>query len=148
MSRSKYNREVKKADPASFIKEEILSAGDALFYPKQGDTLSCHYKGMLQDGTVFDNSYDRGQTIFFILGSKQVIPGWEEVVQKMCRGQIVRATIPPDLGYGDKGFPPIIPPHATLIYEIELVSFSAVGSSKEYLTRDNKFDPNNPNNIL
>jgi FK506-binding protein 1 len=124
------------------VETKIIDAGDALFYPKVGDTLSVHYIGRVQrDGTVFDNSYDRGQTIYFILGAKQVIPGWEEVLPNMCRGQKVIATIPPELAYGQKGYPPLIPPHAVLEYEIELVSFSSVGTT-ENLARDNNYDPN------
>jgi FK506-binding protein 1 len=125
------------------VEVHILEAGDALFYPKIGDTLSCHYIGRVKkDKKEFDNSYNRGQTIYFILGAEQVIPGWEEVLPNMCRGQKIRATIPPELAYGTKGYPPLVPPNATLEYDIELVSFSSVGATTEVLARDNGKDPN------
>ena len=130
---------VENAKPVVEVK--IIDPGDALFYPQQGDTLSVHYIGRVKrDGTVFDNSYDRGTTIYFILGAGQVIEGWEEVLPKMCRGQKVLATVPPELAYGHKGYPPLIPPHAVLEYELELVSFSSVGTT-ENLARDNNYDP-------
>lgn len=132
----------KKKEASGTLEIEILKPGDAVFKPKIGDTCMVHYIGRLQDGTIFDNSYDRQQAIYFILGTKQVIPGWEEAIEQMSRGQHIRATIPPDLAYSTKGYPPIIPPNATLVYDIELISFSSVGVTDENVARDTgPFDP-------
>lgn len=88
---------------------------------ENGDTLSANYVGMLENGTVFDNSYDRGQPIEFVLGAGQLIKGWELGLPGMKEGGKRKLTIPPSLGYGDKGAGGIIPPKATLLFEIELV---------------------------
>lgn len=89
---------------------------------ESGDTLNAHYVGALENGTVFDNSYDRGQPIEFILGSGQLIKGWELGLIGMKEGGKRRLVIPPELGYGAKGAGKAIPPNATLLFEIELVS--------------------------
>lgn len=88
---------------------------------KDGDTVSVNYIGKLTDGTEFDNSYKRGQPIEFVLGSGQVIKGWDEGIKGMKIGEKARLTIPPSLGYGERGSPPIIPSNATLIFDVELV---------------------------
>lgn len=86
-----------------------------------GDTVSVHYTGMLSDGTTFDSSIPRGQPISFRLGSGMVIQGWEKGLLGMCVGEKRKLTIPPHLGYGENGMPPVIPPSATLIFTTELV---------------------------
>jgi FKBP-type peptidyl-prolyl cis-trans isomerase len=86
---------------------------------KNGTTVSVDYRGTLQDGTVFDESYKRGQTFDFQLPG-QVIQGWNLGVVGMKEGGKRRLTIPSNLAYGPQGSPPTIPPHATLIFEIEL----------------------------
>jgi FKBP-type peptidyl-prolyl cis-trans isomerase len=103
---------------------KILKAGDAIYFPKQYDSIAMHYIGYLADGTMFDNSYNRGQPLYFILGGGHVIQGWEQVLPMMSKGQKARVTIPPHLAYGDRGYPPVIPPQATLTYEIELLTFT------------------------
>ena len=103
----------------------ITRPGDACHFPKRMDSVAMHYIGWLADGTMFDNSYNRGQPIFFVLGAGQVIPGWESVLPMLSKGEKAKITIPPHLAYGDRGFPPIIPPKATLTYEVELVSFTS-----------------------
>ena len=139
---TKAKTKAKKKEASGTLEIEILKPGDAVFKPKIGDTCMVHYIGRLQDGTIFDNSYDRQQAIYFILGTKQVIPGWEQAIEQMSRGQHIRATIPPDLAYSTKGYPPIIPPNATLVYDIELISFSSVGVTDENVARDTgPFDP-------
>lgn len=75
----------------------VTKAGDAVNYPKMGDSVACHYIASLPDGTVFDNSFDRAQPIYFVLGGDQVIPGFEAVLPKMCRGQRCKVTIPPEV---------------------------------------------------
>lgn len=91
--------------------------------PKQGATVSVHYRGMLVDGTVFDSSYQRNQPIEFTLGVGQVIPGWDEGIQLLQKGAAARFVIPSHLAYGSSGAGGVIPPDATLIFEVELVNF-------------------------
>lgn len=102
-----------------------LKPGDAANFPKRMDSCAVHYIGYLQDGTMFDNSYERGQPMYFVLGAGHVIPGWESVMPQLSKGSRVRLTIPPHLAYGDRGYAPIIPPKAILTYEVELVSFTS-----------------------
>ena len=86
--------------------------------------ISVHYEGKLTDGTVFDASRPRGQPFSFTLGKGQVIKGWDLGVEGMAIGEIRRLTIPPELGYGVTGAGGIIPPNATLIFEVELLAVS------------------------
>jgi FKBP-type peptidyl-prolyl cis-trans isomerase FklB len=90
-------------------------------HPKPTSQVTVHYKGTLLDGKQFDSSYDRGQPATFTLN--QVIPGWTEGVQLMTAGSKYQFWIPSDLGYGPQGSPPTIPPNATLVFEVELLSF-------------------------
>jgi FKBP-type peptidyl-prolyl cis-trans isomerase FkpA len=90
--------------------------------PKAGDTVSVHYTGWLIDGTKFDSSVDRNEAFSFVLGAGQVIQGWDEGVATMCVGDKARLTIPPEKAYGPQGYPGIIPPNATLIFEVELLA--------------------------
>jgi FKBP-type peptidyl-prolyl cis-trans isomerase len=87
-----------------------------------GDTVTVHYVGTLLDGTKFDSSRSRGQPIVVRIGVGQVIKGWDEGVVGMRVGQLRVLKIPPDLGYGPRGHPPIIPANATLVFEIELLA--------------------------
>lgn len=86
-----------------------------------GKTVSVHYVGMLPDGTVFDASKPRGQAFSFTLGSGQVIKGWDQGVAGMKVGGKRQLVIPPDLAYGSQGAGSVIPPNATLIFEVELL---------------------------
>ncbi len=90
--------------------------------PTAGQTVEVHYTGWLLDGTVFDSSYDRGQTFTLVLGAGNVIPGWDEGLASMTVGSKRQLVIPPDLAYGEAGAGGAIPPNATLIFEVELIA--------------------------
>jgi FKBP-type peptidyl-prolyl cis-trans isomerase len=89
--------------------------------PKTGQTVVAHYTGMLPDGKKFDSSVDRGTPFKFKLGARQVIKGWDEGFSTMKVGEERRLIIPPDLGYGARGYPPVIPPNSTLIFDVKLL---------------------------
>lgn len=88
--------------------------------PASTDTVTTHYSGTLLDGTVFDSSYERGEPTSFPVN--RVIPGWTEALQLMQVGDKWELYIPTDLAYGSRGAPPVIPPFATLVFQIELIS--------------------------
>ena len=87
----------------------------------KGQKVKVHYTGKLEDGTVFDSSVKRGVPIEFTLGVGQVIKGWDEGIADMKVGEKRQLIIPPDLGYGPNGYPPVIPANSTLIFDTELV---------------------------
>jgi FKBP-type peptidyl-prolyl cis-trans isomerase len=101
------------------IEKLVAGTGPA---PKRGDIVNVHYTGWLTDGTKFDSSVDRNEPFSFALGAGQVIQGWDQGVATMQVGDKVRLTIPSNLAYGDGGYPGAIPPKATLIFEVELLS--------------------------
>ena len=112
-----------KYDNGLIVQDLIVGTGKSA---AKGDTLSANYIGTLQDGTKFDSSYDRGQPIQFVLGSGQLIQGWELGLGGMKEGGKRKLTVPPSLGYGAKGAGNVIPPNATLLFEIELVSVTKI----------------------
>jgi peptidylprolyl isomerase len=89
--------------------------------PQTGQTVSVHYTGWLADGTKFDSSLDGGQPFSFPIGQGKVIKGWDEGVATMKVGGKRRLMIPPELGYGASGYPPVIPANAQLIFDVELL---------------------------
>ncbi len=89
--------------------------------PKKGELVTVHYTGWLTTGEKFDSSVDRREPFQFVLGAKQVIGGWDQGVATMVVGDKVKLTIPPELGYGRGGYPGVIPPNATLVFEVELL---------------------------
>jgi FKBP-type peptidyl-prolyl cis-trans isomerase FkpA len=108
---------------ASGLEMEDLVVGQGAS-PKVGQTVVVHYTGWLTDGKKFDSSVDRGQPFRFPLGQGRVIKGWDEGVASMKVGGKRKLTIPSKLAYGDKGFPGAIPPNATLVFEVELLSLA------------------------
>jgi len=109
-----------------------------------GKAVEVHYTGMLTNGKVFDSSIERGEPIEFILGEGQVIQGWDEGIALMNVGDKLRLIIPPEIGYGEKGAGDVIPPNATLIFDVELISVSepkmSIADVLMGLILDGKFD--------
>ncbi len=106
---------------ASGLRYQIIQKGDGA-KAENGKTVSVHYKGSLPDGTVFDSSYKRNQPIDFPLGMGNVIAGWDEGIALLSIGDKARFVIPPHLGYGQRGAGGVIPPNATLVFDVELVA--------------------------
>lgn len=103
------------------LKIEKLVAGSGAA-PRKGRLVTVHYTGWLSTGEKFDSSADRDEPFRFVLGARQVIAGWDMGVAQMVVGDKVRLTLPPELAYGRGGYPDVIPPDATLIFEIELLA--------------------------
>jgi len=103
------------------LKFEVLveGSGDSA---QSGQTVEVHYTGWLEDGTKFDSSVDRHQPFSFVLGVGHVIKGWDEGVKGMLIGEKRKLTIPSEMGYGAQGAGGVIPPNATLIFDVELLA--------------------------
>ncbi len=122
--------EPKTTGPHKFADDEYEVTPSGLQYvifektngakPQPGDVVVVHYTGWLTDGTKFDSSYDRNEPFSFVLGARQVIPGWDEGIALLRKGEKAQLVIPPDLAYGNRAIGPI-PPNSTLIFEVELV---------------------------
>jgi len=95
--------------------------GDGVTFPKRGQTVVVHYTGTLTNGKKFDSSRDRGDPFKFKIGEGQVIRGWDEGVAQLSVGQRATLTCSPDYAYGERGHPGVIPPNATLIFDVELI---------------------------
>jgi peptidylprolyl isomerase len=123
--------EVKKAFPV----DKMTTTASGLQYlieekgqgdtPASGQVVQVHYEGMLADGTVFDSSFERNEPITFPLGKGAVIPGWDEGISLLPVGSKAKLIIPSDLAYGKMGAGGVIPPNATLYFEVELVDILA-----------------------
>lgn len=118
-------KEVKMITTDSGLKYEVLNEGSGEQTPNTGQAVTVHYTGWLdvngKKGTKFDSSVDRGQPFTFIIGIGQVIKGWDQGVASMKIGEKRRLTIPAELGYGSRGAGHVIPPNATLIFDVELL---------------------------
>lgn len=122
------------ADPMPENAENIVTTPSGLQYidieegtgatPQAGQTVVVHYTGTLQNGTKFDSSRDRNQPFSFPLGAGRVIRGWDEGISTMKVGGRRQLIIPPELGYGARGAGGVIPPNATLIFDVELLRIS------------------------
>lgn len=118
------------AQPAAVNAETIKTASGLAYQdvkpgtgavPVSGKQVKVHYTGWLENGTKFDSSVDRGEPFVFPIGAGQVIPGWDEGVLSMKVGGKRRLIIPARLGYGEQGAGGVIPPNATLIFDVELL---------------------------
>lgn len=119
-----YPGEPTQAEPvttASGLKYIDLVVGTGAS-PQPGNQVTVHYSGYLTDGTKFDSSVDRNEPFVFMIGHGHVIKGWDEGVMTMRVGGKRKLIIPPDLGYGSSGAGDVIPPNATLIFDVELLA--------------------------
>ena len=103
---------------------EDIRIGDGTLCTGRGQTAIVHYTGWLEDGTKFDSSRDRDDPFSFPVACSYVIHGWDEGVQGMKVGGVRKLTVPPALAYGERGAGGVIPPNATLVFEIELLEIS------------------------
>lgn len=122
-----------KATSENEVLIKTLKPGDITHYPKKGDICTIHYEVFMEDEIIgnggnaipFDSSRGRDQVFKFRLGGGQVIDGMDIAVSKMSIGQLIEASIPYIYAYGIGGFPPVVPPRATLVFRIELISCSS-----------------------
>lgn len=105
---------------SGLVYEDLIVGNGKMADP--GLQVSVDYRGTLADGTPVDNSYDRGRPYTFTLGAGQVVAGWDEGIKGMRVGGKRKLTIPPDMGYGAEGRPPVVPPNSVLLFEVVLVA--------------------------
>ncbi|OWM78880.1 hypothetical protein CDL15_Pgr003051 [Punica granatum] len=107
------------------LRKQILRKGNSWQTPFHGDEVEVHFSGQIEGGAFLDSSRN-GSSFKFKLGQCEVIRGWDEGVAMMKKGERAIFTIPPNLAYGELGFPPLIPPDSTLVYDIEMISWSSI----------------------
>lgn len=122
-------RQLYRKDDA-LLTTDVTKEVDCERKSQNGDVVSVHYVGSLDDGTVFDSSYERGTPIQFELGAGRVIKGWDIGVEDMCIGEKRTLVIPPEFGYGSRGIGPI-PGNAELHFDVELVGILGVTSPEK-----------------
>lgn len=103
---------------------DIIKEGDGKTFPKKGDLVTIHYTGTLDNGKKFDSSRDRGKPFQCKIGEGQVIQGWDKGIPQLSKGTQAKLTIPGHEAYGARGFHPIIPPNATLVFDVELIDIN------------------------
>lgn len=123
---AKLEKEIENRYPGAIktpsgLKYVVVNEGDGKESPKYGKNVTVHYTGTLLNGKIFDSSVHRGSPVQFQIG--QVIDGWNEALLTMTKGEKRTLIIPPELGYGVAGYPGVIPPNATLIFDVELLDF-------------------------
>jgi peptidylprolyl isomerase len=124
-------KDATKAKVTKVEKQDTVTTASGLKYidikvgngatPKAGQTVEVHYTGWLMDGKKFDSSKDRNQPFTFPLGQGRVIKGWDEGLSTMKVGGVRKLIVPPALGYGPGGRPPVIPPNSVMVFEVELL---------------------------
>ncbi|MDB9741323.1 FKBP-type peptidyl-prolyl cis-trans isomerase [Akkermansiaceae bacterium] len=108
----------------SGLKYVVNQEGAGTEKPAKGTTITAHYTGKFLDGSKFDSSVDRNEPFVTAIGVGQVIAGWDEAFMDMKKGEKRTLIIPPSLAYGPDGYPGIIPPNSTLIFDVELIDFN------------------------
>ncbi|CUM66054.1 uncharacterized protein PRCAT00003708001 [Priceomyces carsonii] len=101
---------------------EIIQEGDGKTFPQPGDLVTIHYTGTLENGKKFDSSRDRGKPFQCTIGVGQVIKGWDYAIPKLSVGSRANLVIPGSEAYQERGFPGLIPPNATLLFDVELIN--------------------------
>ncbi|KMT15248.1 hypothetical protein BVRB_3g063570 [Beta vulgaris subsp. vulgaris] len=108
------------------LTKRILRRGTTWQTPFPGDEVEVHYSGHVEDGSSLGSSLEKGAPFKFKLGQREVIEGLDEGVATMKKGERAIFKVPPQLAYGEAGFPPLIPPHSTLIFDVEMISWSTI----------------------
>ena len=134
---------------ADFLNADMTATDSGLQYvietegsgatPQAGDVVQVHYEGKLADGAIFDSSYERDEPIAFPLGQGLVIPGWDEGISLLSVGSKAKLIVPPELAYGEFGAVGVIPPNATLYFEVELVDILPGSPEAPVAVADNDF---------
>ena len=143
------------ASPTPLDPEKTVTTASGLQYtevvagsgpqPQPGDVVTVHYTGKLQDNTIFDSSFERNEPIRFPLGQGMVIPGWDEGIGLMHEGGQAILVIPPDLAYGERGAGGgVIPPNATLIFDVQLVSVDPGAPAAPTVARQSRLYDHRP----
>ncbi|XLU61398.1 hypothetical protein S245_020607 [Arachis hypogaea] len=108
------------------LTKRVIRKGLTWQTPFFGDEVEVNFRGQVENGASLESSYDKGSTFRFKLGQCEVIKGWDEGVGSMKKGERAIFKMPPNLAYGEVGSPPLVPPNATLIFEIELLSWNTI----------------------